>query len=307
MRGCIAVTDVRWYERLCALGQDRGPMDANFWRPSTQRMALAPGTPFLFKLRAPANAIAGFGYFASFSVLPDWLAWDTFSEANGVASLAELRARLHKIRQGGRIEADSQERIGCSLIAEAQFFTKEQWVAAPVNWKRTTQSRDSIDLTVGEGLRIWSECLARSSRSTSLAIQPPGPRFGATVLHRPRLGQGIFRVQVLDAYHRACAVTREHSLVVLEAAHVKAYADGGEHEVSNGLALRTDLHRLFDRGYVTVDDEMRLVVGRRLKADFDNGKSYYHLAGSPLALPSDVVLRPDTEALAWHREHRFLG
>jgi putative restriction endonuclease len=93
MRGCIAVTDVQWYERLCALGQVRGPMDANFWRPSTQRVVLGSGTPFLFKLRAPANAIAGFGYFASFSVLPDWLAWDTFSEANGVASLAELRAR----------------------------------------------------------------------------------------------------------------------------------------------------------------------------------------------------------------------
>jgi putative restriction endonuclease len=192
------------------------------------------------------------------------------------------------------------------LIAEAQFFAREQWVAAPSDWKPRTQSRVSIDLTVGEGQRIWSECLERSPRSTAPAIVP-GPRFGAPVLRRPRLGQGIFRVQVLDAYHRACAVTREHSLVVLEAAHVKGYADGGEHEVSNGLALRTDLHKLFDRGYVTVDGAMRLVVGRRLKADFDNGKSYYHLAGTQLALPSDAAQRPDAEALAWHREHRFLG
>jgi hypothetical protein len=58
--------------------------------PTARRAA--PGMPFLFKLRAPANAIAGFGYFASFSVLPDWLAWDTFGEANGVANLAVLRA-----------------------------------------------------------------------------------------------------------------------------------------------------------------------------------------------------------------------
>ena len=126
-------------------------------------------------------------------------------------------------------------------------------------------------------------------------------------MYRPRLGQGIFRVQVLDAYQRACAVTREHSLVVLEAAHVRAYADGGEHEVRNGLALRTDLHKLFDRGYVTIDDQMRLLVGRRLKADFDNGKSYYQLTGTPLALPGDAAQRPTAAALAWHREHRFLG
>jgi hypothetical protein len=39
-------------------------------------------------------------------------------------------------------------------------------------------------------------------------------------------------MQVLDAYQRACAVTREHSLVVLEAAHLRAYADGGEHDVT---------------------------------------------------------------------------
>ncbi len=102
-------------------------------------------------------------------------------------------------------------------------------------------------------------------------------------------------------------MTREHSLVVLEAAHVKAYADGGAHDVRNGLALRTDLHKLFDRGYVTVDDQMRLVVGRRLKDDFDNGRTYYELRGTALALPDEPALRPDAAALAWHREHRFLG
>lgn len=88
---------------------------------------------------------------------------------------------------------------------------------------------------------------------------------------------------------------------------MKAYAEGGEHEVRNGLALRTDLHKLFDRGYVTIDEGMRLLVGRRLKADFDNGRSYYQLAGTELALPDNAALRPDTVALTWHREHRFLG
>ena len=34
---------------------------------------------------------------------------------------------------------------------------------------------------------------------------------------------------------------------VLEAAHIKPYAKGGEHDVANGLALRTDIHRLLGR------------------------------------------------------------
>jgi hypothetical protein len=59
------------------------------------------------KLKKPHNAIAGFGFFAGFSVLHDWLAWETFGDANGVDSLEALRARLHRIREGARIEADS--------------------------------------------------------------------------------------------------------------------------------------------------------------------------------------------------------
>lgn len=314
MHGFIAVTDPGWYQRLCSLGSKLGPMDANFWRPSPRRVGLATGTPFLFKLRAPANAIAGFGYFASFSVLPDWLAWDTFGEANGVASLDELRARLLRIREGASIDADPQGRIGCSLIAEAVFFGPDRWVASPSDWKPRTQTGSSYDLSSGEGTRVWNECLerVRSGAREPGNIQPfraaePRARYGAAVTYLPRLGQGIFRVQVLDAYERACAITQEHSLVVLDAAHLKPYAAGGEHEVRNGLALRTDLHKLLDRGYVTVDEDLKLVVGRRLKADFDNGKSYYELHGRSLSLPSESRLQPSAAALDWHREHVFLG
>ena len=38
----------------------------------------------------------------------------------------------------------------------------------------------------------------------------------------------------------------------LEAAHIRPYGDGGEHEARNGLLLRRDIHSLFDAGYVTV-------------------------------------------------------
>lgn len=143
MRGFFALTDPGWYERLFALGATRGPMDANFWRPSTRQIKLPSGTPFLFKLRAPHRAIAGYGYFASFSVLPDWLAYDTFGAANGVESLAELQTRLTTIREGAEIDADPRGRIGCSLIAEARFFAPDQWVAAPADWEADADGRQS--------------------------------------------------------------------------------------------------------------------------------------------------------------------
>lgn len=304
MEGFVAVTDPGWYERL---SRKPGPKDANFWRPSTRAFRLAVGTPFFFKLKAPNNAIAGFGYFAGFSVLPDWLAWETFGAANGVADLSALRARLTRIRKGARITADSAGRIGCCLIAEATFFKKGTWVRAPKDWSPRTQTGKRIDLSAGDGLRIWQECVSRAAGPHDDGVREPTLRYGPPTLHVPRLGQGIFRVRVLDAYERACAVTREHSLPVLDAAHIKPFANGGEHAVSNGLVLRSDLHRLFDRGYVTVDEDGAFVVGRRLKEDFANGRSYYGLHGAAVALPRAEALRPDAGTLAWHREHVFLG
>jgi putative restriction endonuclease len=304
--GYFGITDPGWYEHL---SRTPGPKDANFWRPSTRAYRLPAGTPFIFKLKAPHHAVAGFGFFANFTVLPDWLAWDTFGEANGVGNLRDLRSRLSSIQRDARIAADAHGRIGCALIAEARFFSRDQWVAAPRDWHPRTQSGEKYDLSAGEGARIWNECLARSPDAfpvlpNTLAERP---RLGAPVLHRPRLGQGIFRVQVLDAYGRACAITGEHSLPVLEAAHIKPYASGGEHELWNGLLLRSDLHRLFDTGYVTVDERQRFVVGRRLKDDFDNGRSYYGLNGQPVQPPSSANARPSLEAFAWHRDNVYLG
>ena len=309
MDGFIAVTDYGWYTKL---SRSKEPRDANFWRPSARAFRLPVGTPFIFKLKKPHDAIAGFGFFAGFSVLPDWLAWETFGEANGVDDLEALRARLHRIREGARIEADPSGRIGCCLIAETRFFPPERWLTPPRDWGRTTQTGDTYDLATGEGQRIWQECLARAATQPSPQLQAPAAgqgdeaQYGEPTLYRPRLGQGIFRVQVLDAYGRACAVTGEHSLPVLEAAHIKPYAFGGVHDVTNGLVLRSDLHRLFDRGYITIDEDNRLLVGDLLKADYENGRSYYGLKGTPLALPEQPSHRPSHEALAWHREH-FLG
>jgi putative restriction endonuclease len=310
MDGWIAVTDYGWYQHLLARQmRARGTADdreVNFWQPSARSpKKMGEGTPFLFKLKKPHDAICGFGYFAGFSKLPDWLAWETFGEGNGVGSLAALRERMAKIRARNKIA--NQTEIGCCLIAQAQFWPPAQWVRQPRDWGPNIVVGATYDLAQGEGARVWAEARASAQREEMLraVTVEDAPRWGRPVVVEPRLGQGIFRVKVLDAYERRCAVTGEHSLPVLDAAHVRPYAEGGEHRVENGLALRTDLHRLFDRGYVGFDEQRRLVVSRRLKEEYQNGKVYYEMQGQALRLPSGG--RGPDEALAWHRQRRFLG
>lgn len=311
-RGTVAVTDFGWYEFL----NRRSLEEVNFWTPSDRRtFAAAPFSPFFFKLKAPHRAIAGFGYFAKWSSLPPWLAWECFGEGNGCGSGAALEERLESIRQRIRFVGDRRRaNIGCILIVQPTFFPRDAWIPQPYDWHDRTVSSEAYDLTVGEGKRIWEACQDRvvdvhrsPPRQLPQVAGPLGPRYGTPRILSPRLGQGTFRISVLDAYARACAVTGEHSLPALEAAHIRAYDRDGPHLVSNGLLLRADLHRLFDKGYLTVNEDHKLEVSPRLRADYNNGRAYYPLHGRELQLPRDAADRPAGEYLAWHRENVYLG
>jgi len=114
-------------------------------------------------------------------------------------------------------------------------------------------------------------------------------------------------VLVTDAYGRRCAATGERTLPVLEAAHIHPFAAGGPHRVDNGLLFRSDLHTLFDRGYITVTPEARLEVSSRIRKEFENGRDYYALHGKEIRLPTRPELRPSPPLLSWHNENVFLG
>jgi HNH endonuclease len=317
MEGYVAVTHQRWFEHLAAR---RFWEEVNFWRPSAHHSFNgAPGSPFFFKLKAPHNSIGGFGLVTCFTRLPDWLAWECFEQGNGAATFAEMEQRLNEIRVRNKfIDAGPVPQIGCILLTNAVFFPTALWVAQPRDWAPRNLTYQRYDLEQGEGLRIWRECqerlqtLRNEARTYPISIAferavdaMEFERFGSPRLVRPRLGQGTFRVAVTDAYGRACAVTEEHSLPVLEAAHIRPYRQEGPHEIGNGLLLRADLHRLFDQGYVTVTPQLRLEVSSRLKIDYENGRTYYPLHGQDVAMRVAETSRPRTEFLTWHNDNVY--
>lgn len=313
MQGTVAITDHGWYSFLSGRS---AIAEVNFWTPSARRaFRAARFSPFLFKLRAPYNAICGFAWFAQYSRLPDWLAWESFLEGNGCESLEAMRARIGEIRSRIRYdEVTGSDEIGCIQLVQPVFFPPPAWVPQPSDWRVRTQSYARYDLSQGEGLRMWQACLRVAEELTptlpsdaATMLLEAAPRYGAEQIITPRLGQGTFRVAVMEAYSRACCVTGEHSLPALEAAHIRPYAEEGPHEVPNGLLLRVDLHRLFDKGYVTVSPERRLEVGARLRREFHNGRSYYPLHGAQLQEPAEASLRASSEYLRWHNEHVFRG
>ncbi len=309
MRGYVATTDFSWFTFL----REKQPLDeVNFWQPSAHGFNAPPGTPFFFKLKAPHYAIGGFGIFARYDAATPKLAWEAFGEKNGARTFEEMRTRVAGY---AAVPGKSGHRIGCIMVAQPVFFPDGDWIEQPKDWKKNVVSGAGYDLAEGEGRRIWEACLARASGLHQAAADErnviPVPwaadrsRFGSPQLIRPRLGQGTFRVAVTAAYGGACAVSGEHSLPALEAAHIRPYTREGTHDVSNGLLLRADIHRLFDDGYVTVTPDFRFLVSQRLEQEFQNGKVYYSQNRRPLMIPKNKRDHPDTDLLRWHNENVF--
>jgi putative restriction endonuclease len=312
MRLYVAVTDKDWFA-LHALKAE--VEEVNFWRPSPDATfkALQPGELLLFKLHSPDNFIAGGGFFTRFLQLPVNLAWDTFGEANGVQSQSEMRERIAHYRRTP-IAANDNPSIGCVLLGEPFFWQEADWILCPADFKLNTVSGKGYDSETGTGKELWEAVSERLLRGRAAVLEPGTATVAAIETHGfgkpqvllPRLGQGLFRILVTDAYSRRCAISGERTLPVLDAVHIKPYSVVQRHELSNGLLMRSDLHKLFDGGYLTVDPKDRCVlVSKRIKEEFENGRDYYRFHGQALREPSEGWAKPSLENLEYHAHTVF--
>jgi putative restriction endonuclease len=314
VRLIVVVTDGGWYDQL---RQIPNLEEVNFWSPSDSSFrALQPGELFLFKLHSPKNFIVGGGVFTHANSMPCSLAWEAFGESNGAKSLAQMRTRIAKYR---RIKPDDRDDfvIGCRILTRPFFLGRSQWLSVPVSFALTTVTFKTYSTDDAEGRQLWDSVTnnlhiseddeAGSSSQTTEIDEPGQARYGDPILVRPRLGQGAFRILVTDNYERRCSVSGERTLPALDAAHIRPYADGGQHRVSNGVLFRRDIHSLFDLGYVTISPDLRFEVSKRIREEYENGRYYYSLHGTKIRVPDDPKRQPDRSALTWHNEKRFKG
>ncbi len=309
MKYWVGVTDNGWYECLSRAGVD----EVNFWQPrgKVAFVGLVPGSPYLFKLKRPYNHIAGGGYFVKSTSLPLSIAWEAFGQKNGAQSRQIFESMIRKFITDPNVR---DPEIGCTVLSSPFFWSRDLWIPDPVGFAGSIVRGRYYETSVPDEASLWSQVQERLDGQAALGQRPfvsevipePLERYGNPVLVKPRLGQGAFRVLVTDAYRRRCALTGESTLPVLEAAHILPFAEGGPHDLSNGMFLRSDFHKLFDLGMITVTPEYRVEVSPRIREDWFNGKAYYRLHGQPLAnLPESIAERPAPEFLRWHNDNLF--
>lgn len=117
-----------------------------------------------------------------------------------------------------------------------------------------------------------------------------------------------FKYHVRAAYDRTCAFTGLRLIngkgrPEVEAAHIRPVEHGGNDWVRNGIALSGTVHWMFDRGLLSLSDDLRIMSSRQLNYDVS------HLLNKDMKarVPSDPRLQPHPDYLGWHRSNIFKG
>jgi putative restriction endonuclease len=312
VRGYVGVTDGDWY-RFLAERPEVASREVNFWRPGGGNAfrALEVGEPFFFKTHAPHNRVVGGGFFSGFAPLRASEAWAMLKEGNGVASLEQMRERIAHYRREPIGPREDPE-IGCVFIRDSTFFPDDLTFDPPPGFK--------LNIVQGKGYEMGDPAVDRYFGDLmQLVLGKPlpaeidlgqpwhasGPVFGEPRLAPYRMAQQSFKAVVLATYHGECAITGAKIRPTLQAAHIRPVTRDGENRIDNGLLLRSDVHTMFDQGYLAVAPDYRLLVSPRLRAEFGNGEAFYAKAGTVIALPERRADRPGREFLEWHRDEVF--
>lgn len=118
----------------------------------------------------------------------------------------------------------------------------------------------------------------------------------------------VFRKIVLRAYGERCAVTGLKLIngggrAEVNAAHIRPVQENGPDIVNNGLALSGTAHWMFDRGLISLGNDMEILISRQVN-DVDGVRGFINKSGFAF-LPDRAGDRPHPHFLQWHRENCF--
>lgn len=91
-----------------------------------------------------------------------------------------------------------------------------------------------------------------------------------TALIKSRVGQGLFRKQLLEKYNNSCIITGINETKLLIASHIKPWAVSTNEErlsSENGLLLSPTFDKLFDCGLISFADSGKIIISSQLSRE----------------------------------------
>jgi hypothetical protein len=167
-----------------------------------------------------------------------------------------------------------------------------------------------------EALAVESEMLRRKLDANAQPMDDfeeqlvPEDFTGETrkVVTEQRIKQSFFRRAVLSGYRGRCCMSGLSETRLLVASHIVPWSKDKANRLnpSNGLCLSAIHDRAFDKGLITLTDDLKVVVSTELKRNTEAfvGEVLLPLEGKKIELPERFV--PQPEFISWHRNELFI-
>ena len=127
-------------------------------------------------------------------------------------------------------------------------------------------------------------------------------------LVKTRVNQNLFRKIVLSAYSNRCAISGTNIPEFLIASHIKRWSDDAENRLnpSNGICLNSLYDKAFDRGFIGLDTDYKIIFADKLikyskEEHFNN--HFKLIENKKIDLPDRFL--PDPNFIQFHLENYF--
>ena len=121
--------------------------------------------------------------------------------------------------------------------------------------------------------------------------------------------KGAFKKIVPRIYNQSCSISGMRIISSLEiqmvdACHIVPFSESHDDTITNGISLCPNLHRAFDRGLISIDNDFKLMISDKFSEScIDYSIAQYSC--KKLMLPLDKKYYPAINNLEWHRLHIF--
>ena len=214
------------------------------------------------------------------------------SVAMKLANFASLDPKITESGRKGLQGASAQDR---SVWAQFSGDWTTQIEEAELAWNANDSDLSNGSPRLREDVRPF-------------AFEPyDGPSTAATTVER-RVGQDFFRRAVLANFENTCCITGIAEPSLLNASHIVPWGIDvkNRHNPANGLCLSATLDRAFDRGLITIDGSLTILISRSLSNHTSKRTRDFFSPFQGIGISPSTRFEPDPVFLNWHRNERFV-
>jgi putative restriction endonuclease len=158
---------------------------------------------------------------------------------------------------------------------------------------------------------IKNQILNESKEEYKMLMNQISEEYSENEIEEDRLIRGsIFKREIPKIYQNQCCVSgmrieSNKNAQMIDACHIVPFSISKDDTVTNGIALSPNLHRAYDRGLITINEDYIVRISPEIKEN-NSPFSISQFAGRRIILPESKKDYPSPENLLWHKKEVFV-